>query len=98
MTKSTSYIFTIFTTTSQIFTLAPTFIVISIFIRITFFTIESTFTFVCFVNIFYSSTPVIRSKTPRFKSSDLFRIYTLLDRPLGVLQLPPPLYKLTRNG
>ena len=79
-TNSTSYIFAIFTTISQIFTLAPNFIVISIFIRVTFSTIGSTFTFACFVNIFYSSTPVIRSKTPRFKSSDLFRIYTFLDQ------------------
>ena len=34
----------------------------------------------------------------RFKSSVLFGMYTLLDKPLRVLQLPKHLPNLTENG
>ena len=36
--------------------------------------------------------------TLRFKSSDLFEIYTLLHKSLRVLQLPTHLSNLTANG
>ena len=37
-------------------------------------------------------------KTPRFKSSVLFGIHTLLDKSFRVLQLPTHLSNLTENG
>ena len=37
-------------------------------------------------------------KTPRFKSSVLFGIHTLLDKLFRVLQLPTHLSNLTENG
>ena len=76
----------------RIFALAPTFIVIPILIRVTFFTI--TFTFICF-NVFDLFIPVIMMNT--LKSPVLFGTHTLLDRSLRVLKLLTNLSKLTEN-
>ena len=75
----------------RIFTFTLTFIVIPILVRVTFSTIEFTYTFVwyiCLVNIFDIFVPVIILNTFRFKYSVLFGTHILLDRSLRVLQIP----------
>ena len=51
-----------------------------------------------YVKIFDSFIPVIMLNTLRFKSSFLFRTYTLLDKSLRILQIPTHPSNLTANG
>ena len=51
-----------------------------------------------FFNVFDSFIPVIMLKTPRFKSSVLFGMHTLVDKSIRVLELPNHLSNLTANG
>ena len=49
---------------------------------------------ICFANVFDSFVTIIILKMLRFKSSVLYRTYTLLNRSLRVLKLPTHLFKL----
>ena len=50
------------------------------------------------VNVFDSFIPVIMLNTPRFKSSVLLGIHSLLYKSLRALQLSTPLPNLKANG